>query len=263
MAAKKTKTLTPAALLLCAVAALLAVLIFVKLVNPDVKSAEVKYTADAKTAAVKQGYDDNAFIRISGVLDNKKISSLDEWKASAQSSVDASGYFVCDDIVKVGRSRVRLVISARKPLLTVSMAGEYVTLDSEGYVLGRAKSYSQADGTILVQGLALRYVNPGSSAVVESSEQKLTDALKVASVIRDNALESTYLSFTMLDDRYVSLKSSSGVPVRINMRFDVLKDLLAAREVLKTGRTGGHIEAVNGNVYFEPDAEDNYAITGM
>ena len=225
-----------------------------------VKRVSVEYLGNAQAEAYAKNYTEFDFIRLSGVT-NQKMSERSLWEEKAKDVINATGYFILSEIRVSGKQSVTLLIAARTPQMTVSTSGKYVTIDSDNYVLKVSDRIADGD-PILVNGVALRYPAAGQITVPEDN-QKLEDAREVAGVISANGYQGIFTSISVKESREVRLTTSKGVPVIINMRFDVLTSLDIAKGMLESGVSDGCIEVAGSNGFYRPDAEEYIGSKGM
>ncbi|MBR6499841.1 MAG: hypothetical protein IKT23_09170, partial [Clostridia bacterium] len=173
--------------------------------------------------------------------------------------IASMGYFKLDGI-RVNGTSANLVISVRTPLVTVSTAGKYVTLDEDKYVLRISDVLTGAE-PIKVYGAELRY--PAQGEITTGVTSKLDDAIEIAKIIRDNGLTGVFTDISMLDNQEVRLSTYKGVPVKINLRFDVATSLDIAKSMLDKGVNDGSIEVAGENGYHKPAPDDFQSTKGM
>ncbi|MBR5986722.1 MAG: hypothetical protein IK019_09970 [Clostridia bacterium] len=235
-----------------------ALLIIYALPDSRVKNVQVSYLGSAREKAVNLGLTDADFVRRSGVT-GQKIGNRSEWEKQAQRNIASMGYFKLDGI-RVSGTSANLVISVRTPLVTVSTAGKYVTLDEDKYVLSISDVLTGAE-PIKVYGAELRY--PAQGEITTGVTSKLDDAIEIAKIIRDNGLTGVFTDISMLDNQEVRLSTYKGVPVKINLRFDVATSLDIAKSMLDKGVNDGSIEVAGENGYHKPAPDDFQSTKGM
>ena len=260
MNAKKGDNSSIIAIMVLAALALAVVAFLIFRGPARVKRVGVEYASGAQAEAYARSLTDYDFIRLSGIT-NQKMSDRHIWEEKARESVNATGYFVLKEIRVSGKQSVTLVIAAREPQMTLSTSGKYVTIDKDNYVL-KVSDRVSANDPILVNGVALRYPTAGLITVAEDG-QKLEDAREVASVIYANGYQGIFTSISVKESREVRLTTSKGVPVIINLRFDVLTSLDIAKGMLDSGVSDGLIEVAGTNGFYRPDAEETYSSKGM
>ena len=237
------------------VAALLLLYVFP---SSRVEKVYVSYVGSARDKAAGRGLTDMDFVRASGIT-GMKTGDKSEWEQQARRNIASMGYFKLDD-VRLSGSNAYLVISVRTPLITVSTAGKYVTLDEDKYVLSISDRLTGTE-PIKVFGAELRY--PAQGEVTTGVNSRLDDALGIAIVIRDNGLTGVFTEISMLDNQEVRLSTYKGVPVKINLRFDVATSLDIAKSMLDKGVNDGSIEVAGENGYYKPAPDGFQSSNGM
>lgn len=242
--------------------ALAAIAVTVILAMPkSIKEIDVSYVGNAQSRASALGFTDSDFIRASG-LTGHKTNEIEELRQSVEDGMARTGYFVLNDIKKTSRTGVTICVEARMPYIVVSSNGRFYTLDRDCYVL-RSGDKPTDGGQVIVNGVTL--VNPvvGAQTVCEGTDKRLESALQVAEVIIENGYLSRFPEITVQEDRFVYINSSSGVPVLINLRFDIQHSLEIAATILKEGVSGGSIKVAGENGYFIPDTDTSSGTKGM
>lgn len=237
---------------------LLVLLVIYLLPETRVSQVQVSYLGAAREKAASMGLADADFVRRSEVT-GQKVGAKAEWEVQAKRRIASMGYFRLDE-VRLDGSSANLIISARTPLATISTAGRYVTLDEDKYVLSITDKLTGKE-PIRVYGAELRY--PTLGEVTMGVNQRLDEALEIAKVIRDNGLTGVFTEISMLENREVRLGTYSGVPVKINLRFDVATSLDIAKSMLDKGVDEGSIEVAGENGYYKPVQDTFQSINGM
>lgn len=257
-------SLTPLAKALAILMIAAVVILVLVFRNPKIEKVDIEYRGDALSTAQSLQMTDKDFIVISNVMGQGTRRGTDKLKLSAQNRIAQTGYFILEELQFTGEHRARLVISVRSPMAVISSGGKYVTVNTESYVLRVSSEYDSETEPLLVRGVTLTAPVPGQKVYSDGTDERLEDALTIASIIYEKGYHDMFTDFSLLENRFVVLNTKRGIPVRMNMRFSPAEDLALAREMLNDTKLNNcHIEVENGNGYYQPDDSQNYVIRGM
>lgn len=210
-----------------------------------INEVEIRYIFDVPYGEVLQ---------LAGIGGNTSSLSLNENKMrdgiNSDLRLDYQGY------EKVGRNKIILYVSERRPVANVLFNGLQFICSADGMVLSRQTTLALDNGYITVSGLNLRDIRLSAHMVCQNDAQ--LDAYKALFAelelqgIRGEVAE---LNFSSLDSIY--MVTTDGYTVNLGDANDLQGKLGTARAVMKElrqrGLKGGMVETtVSGIATYRP-----------
>ncbi|MBR1540122.1 MAG: FtsQ-type POTRA domain-containing protein [Clostridia bacterium] len=215
---------------------------------PTVRSIDV----EIQVSDIEKGEDARITKEQVLTLANIKVGDklYKERRSEIEKRIEENPYIQDAKLERNLSGKVKIQISQRKPTYMINYAGEYIYIDSEGYIL---EVNTNHNGTPIMIGLTTDFseLSIGNSKIRlnQNDLEKLDTVNNIISTIRSNNIENVITSIDVTDKKnFILHLDNDGKEVYLGDGSDMNTKVLYMKKILESeaGNTG--IIYINGNL---------------